>query len=53
MNVVMHISERICVLDFGYRIAEGSPSEVQSNPEVQKAYLGEDYESVIKEGIGQ
>ncbi|TAK36493.1 MAG: ABC transporter ATP-binding protein [Chloroflexota bacterium] len=40
MGVVMDLAERIVVLDFGCRIAEGSPIEVQTNPEVMKAYLG-------------
>jgi len=42
MGVVMDISDRVAVLDFGRKIAEGKPSEVKSNPDVIKAYLGEE-----------
>jgi branched-chain amino acid transport system ATP-binding protein len=44
MGVVMELSNRITVLNFGERIAVGTPEEVQANREVQDAYLGEQHE---------
>jgi ABC-type branched-subunit amino acid transport system ATPase component len=45
MSAVMNVSDRIVVLNFGEKIAQGAPAEIVKNPAVMKAYLGEKYAS--------
>jgi branched-chain amino acid transport system ATP-binding protein len=47
MGVVMDIADRIVVLDFGIKIAEGTPAEIKANPEVIKAYLGQEIKAAL------
>lgn len=50
MDVVMNISHMITVLNFGQKIAEGTPEEIQNHDEVIRAYLGDRYKTISKEG---
>ena len=40
MNLVMRISDKVVALDFGRKIADGTPDEVRAHPDVVRAYLG-------------
>jgi branched-chain amino acid transport system ATP-binding protein len=46
MSLVMRISDEVLVLDQGRQIAEGTPREIQRNPEVIRVYLGEEHAAV-------
>ena len=42
MDIIMTVSDRISLMHFGSLIAQGTPQEIQRNPDVRKAYLGDE-----------
>ena len=53
MDVVMPTCDRITVLNYGRRLADGTPAEIRQHPEVIKAYLGGGIDQRLRRGAGE
>ena len=53
MGVVMDLSDRVVVMDYGKKIGDGTPDEVRNNPQVIASYLGTDERAIQRSNTGE